>query len=264
VPAPPLAELAIWRRAVEEVAACAEPTVRFLTPIIVTGSVGLQRRQKTDRQQRERFSDARASFAVLPGAYNPPTRAHLALADAARARGFDRVLFSLGTITLDKRESGLALDERLHLLAEITSGQEGLGVVLHNRGLYAEQAEALRRACPGVELFTFVVGMDKVGQIFDARYYRDLESSLAALFDRARLLVAPRGALDHAAFASLLADEPARRYADRVDWLELDPRWRALSATAVRERMARGEPAAEWLPEPVARYLRQRGPIFTP
>ncbi len=237
----PVASVAVCRRTVEDVAACSEPTARLLTPAIAAGS-----------------------FAVLPGAYNPPTRAHLALADAARVRGFDCVLFSLGTITLDKRESGLALDERLHLLAEIASGQEGLGVVLHNRGLYAEQAEALRRACPGVELFTFVVGMDKVGQIFDARYYRDFESSLAALFDRARLLVAPRGELDHAAFESLLADEPARRYADRVDWLELDPRWRALSATAVRERLARGEPAAEWLPEPVARYLRQRGPIFIP
>ena len=56
---------------------------------------------------------------------------------------------------------------------------------------------------------------------------------------------------------ALLADEPARRYADRIDWLELDPRWRALSATAVRERLARGEPAAEWLPEPVERYLRR-------
>ena len=264
MPAPPVAELAVWRRAVEDVAACAEPTARVLTPVIATGSLGSLPRPKTDRDQGERFSDAGSSPGVIPGAYNPPTRAHLALAEAALARGFERVLFSLGTVTLDKRESGLALDERLHLLVKIASGREGLGVVLHNRGLYAEQAEALLRALPGVESFTFVLGMDKVGQIFDARYYRDFEGSLAALFGRARLLVAPRGELDHGALESLLAAEPARRYADRVDWLELDPRWRALSATAVRERLARGEPAAEWLTEPVARYLRQRGPIFTP
>ncbi|HSD10370.1 MAG TPA: hypothetical protein VLF14_05280 [Candidatus Binatia bacterium] len=257
------AGLAAWRRAVEEVAACAAPTARFLTPVIMTGSVGISRRRKTDRDQRERFSDARSSLAVIPGAYNPPTRAHLALAEGARARGFDRVLFSLGTVTLDKPESGLALEERLWLLAEIASGREGLGVVVHNRGLYAEQAEALLRASPGVKPLTFVLGMDKIGQILDPRYYRDFESSLAALFDRARLLVAPRGELDHAALERLVAAEPARRYADCVEFLEFDPRWRTLSATAVRERLARGESAEEWLPEPVTRYLRQRGPIFT-
>jgi nicotinic acid mononucleotide adenylyltransferase len=261
--APP-SELAVWRRAVEEVAACTEPTARVLTPIIATRSLGRQPLPKTERRQPERLRDARSSLVVIPGAYNPPTRGHLALAEAARARGFDRVLFSLGTVTLDKPECGLALDERLHLLAEIAAGREGLGVVLHNRGLYAEQAEALLRVSPGMKCLTFVLGMDKIGQIFDPRYYRDFESSLALLFDRARLLVAPRGELDHAALTSLLAAEPRRRYADRVDWLDLDPRWRALSATSVRERVARGEPADEWLPEPVARYLRQRGPIFTP
>jgi hypothetical protein len=30
----------------------------------------------------------------------------------------------------------------------------------------------------------------------------------------------------------------------------------------VRERLARGEIPSEWLPEPVERYLRRRGPIF--
>jgi nicotinic acid mononucleotide adenylyltransferase len=63
--------------------------------------------------------------------------------------------------------------------------------------------------------------------------------------------------------AAMLGAGPARRFSERVDWLDLDPRWRTLSATAVRDRLVHGEAVEEWLPEPVARYLRQRGPAFT-
>jgi nicotinic acid mononucleotide adenylyltransferase len=231
-------ETDVWRHVVEEVRASGVPTARLVT---ATAAVG--------------------SLAVMPGAYNPPTRAHLALAEAALDRGFGAVLFSLGTVTLDKPETGLPLHERLELLAKIAEGRERLGVVLQNRGLYAEQAEALR-AMPGVEELTFVVGMDKIEQIFDPGYYRDFAAALERLFTRARLLVAARGELDRRAFEARLAAEPARRFADRIDWLLLDPRWRPLSASAVRERLARGEIPSEWLPEPVERYLRRRGPIF--
>src|SRR5262249_60555782 len=74
------------------------------------------------------------SLAVMPGAYNPPTRAHLALADAARDRGFGAVLFALGTTTLDKRETGLALEERLQLLPEIAESRDRLRGVLQHHG----------------------------------------------------------------------------------------------------------------------------------
>jgi nicotinic acid mononucleotide adenylyltransferase len=226
------------KHAVEEVRSRGAPTARLIT---TTPAVG--------------------SLAVMPGAYNPPTRAHLALAEAARDRGFGAVLFSLGTVTLDKPETGLPLHERLRLLSQIVEGRERLGVVLQNRGLYAEQAEALW-ALPGVAELTFVVGMDKIEQIFDPSYYRDFAGTLERLFARARLLVAARGDLDRRAFDERLAAEPARRFADRIDWLALDPRWRPLSASAVRERLARGETPSGWLPEPVERHLRRRGPIF--
>jgi nicotinic acid mononucleotide adenylyltransferase len=227
-----------WRASITEVAADSEPAARVLTPL------GTPR-----------------SLAVLPGAYNPPTRAHLTLAESARARGFEAVLFSLGTVTLDKPESGLPLEERVQLLVEIAR-ESGFGVVLVNRGLYAEQAEALRRSLHDVQRLAFVIGMDKVSQIFDSRYYADRDRALDALFERAELLVAARGDLDHAALELLLADPPARAFAHRIEWLDLDPRVREVSSSAVRERLARGEPASEWLPAAVDRYLRQRAEVF--
>jgi nicotinamide-nucleotide adenylyltransferase len=227
-----------WRATIAEVAAGPEPTARVLTP------------QTTTR-----------SLAVLPGAYNPPTRAHLTLAESARARGFETVLFSLGTVTVDKPESGLRLEERVQLLVEVAR-ESGFGVVLVNRGLYAEQAEALRRSLNDVERLAFVIGMDKVAQIFDGRYYTDRDRALGALFERAELLVAARGDLDHAALEGLLREPPARAFAHRIEWLDLDPRVREVSSTAVRERLARGEPASEWLPPTVDRYLRERAGVF--
>src|SRR5439155_697733 len=81
----------------------------------------------------------------------------------------------------------------------IAAGEDRFGALLQNRGLYAEQALAIREAWPALEELTFVVGMDKVAQIFDRRYYDDFESSLAALFRYSRLLVAARGSLDRVA-----------------------------------------------------------------
>jgi len=227
-----------WRAAIAEVAAGSVPTARPLTPLPRT-----------------------ASLAVLPGAYNPPTLAHVALAEGARAHGFDAVLFSLGTVTVDKPESGLRLEERIELLVEIAR-ESNLGVLLVNRGLYAEQAEALRLSLQGVERLAFVIGMDKVAQIFDSRYYADPDRALCALFEHAELLVAARGALDRAALERLLEEPPARRFADRIGWLELDPRVRDVSSSAVRDRIVRGDAAAEWLPPAVDRYLRGRAELF--
>lgn len=204
------------------------------------------------------------SVAILPGAFNPPTLAHLELARAARDRGFDAVLFSVGTRTIDKENAlGLSVAERLDVLSRLCRHEPRLGVVVQNRGLYVEQAEAIGALLgPDCEI-TFVVGMDKVPQIFDPRYYDDVERSLSALFAGARLLVAARGALDRDALDRWLEAAHARPHAARLDWLELDPRWRDVSATAVRERLARGEIPVEDLPPVVAEFVRARHAAFT-
>jgi nicotinic acid mononucleotide adenylyltransferase len=202
--------------------------------------------------------------AVFPGAFNPPTLAHLALAVTVRERGFDFVAFALATRTIDKENAGgLALEERLALLTAVATGERRLGVVLQNRGLYAEQALAIQTVWPAIDDLAFVVGMDKVAQIFDSRYYVDFERSLEILFRSARLLVAARGSLDRIVLDRLLETAPARPHRDRVEWVELDPRWRELSATAVREQLSDGELPDDWLPGPVARYLRDHPGRFS-
>jgi nicotinic acid mononucleotide adenylyltransferase len=204
------------------------------------------------------------NLAVLPGAFNPPTRAHLALARSARDLGFDGVLLSLGSVTVAKPETGLALEDRLALLVRMTEHEPGLGVVVVNRGLYAEQAEAISSAIPGVRDLTFVAGMDKLPQILDPRYYADLEAALAALFARARLLIAARGGEDRDAFERLLADRLGSRFRERIDWLALDPRWRDVSATSIRDALARREDVSQWLPAEITEHLRETGAFADP
>lgn len=231
------------RRLVAELAASREPAAR----LIRAPAVGVR------------------SLAVLPGAFNPPTLAHLELARAARARGFDLVLFSLGTRTIDKEASlGLSVEERLHLLDELSAPEERLGVLVQNRGLYVDQAAAIRAALPSVAELGFVVGTDKIAQIFESRYYDDLGTALDRLFSRARLVVAARGDFDPAALDRLLDRPEARPYVGRIGSLDLGERWRDLSATRVRERLARGEVPQEWLPPSVARFLRGRLGAFRP
>jgi nicotinamide-nucleotide adenylyltransferase len=236
-----LPDLATIRALVSQVSAAASPAARAIHPA----------------------GEAPRRLAALPGAFNPPTLAHVALARAARERGFDAVGFALATRTIDKEDAaGLPLEERLWLLSAIAAEEPGLRVLVQNRGLYAEQALAVRALFPSLEDLWFVVGMDKVGQIFDPRYYADFEASLESLFARAGLLVAARGALDREALRGLLAHDPAKRHAGRIRWLELDPRWRSLSATAVRERLAAGALPGEWLPTAVARFLRDHPSRF--
>ena len=187
-------------------------------------------------------------LAVVSGAFHPPTLAHRALARAALRAGADAVLFALGTVTLDKDESGLALEERVELLDELTADDDRLGIVVHNAGLYADQAVALRRAIPHVRELVFVVGMDKLPQLLDPRYYADIERDLARLFTLASLWVAPRGDGSYREFLALLSRSVVKPHRDRISWLPLSRRWRGVSATGVRAALARGDDEVDALP----------------
>src|SRR5450432_4836233 len=55
---------------------------------------------------------------VLPGTFNPPTRAHLALAEAALEH-VDRVIFVLPRVLPHKDLSGVSFEERLALIQAV-------------------------------------------------------------------------------------------------------------------------------------------------
>ncbi|MGH7821386.1 MAG: hypothetical protein ACREQ9_16600, partial [Candidatus Binatia bacterium] len=139
-----------------------------------------------------------------------------------------------------------------------------LGVVIQNRGLYAEMAEATRRLLPDLLDLAFVIGMDKVPQLFEARYYGDMEAELDRLFQRARFLVAPRGAGDRRDLETVLSTPAIRRFADRFSWLSLPESWRDVSASLARQAWGRDDTAERLLPGEVVEFLYRTGAFAEP
>jgi nicotinic acid mononucleotide adenylyltransferase len=178
-----------------------------------------------------------------------------------RAReGFSlrRVLFAVAKVTVDKEQArGMSLEDRLLLLRLFSERHEGTGVVLFNRGLYFEQAQALRRLFGGAARVSFVVGMDKVFQIFDPRYYGDRDRALDILFGYASLIVGSRGGMGEADLEALLARPENRRYRDHVHFLCLPGGVQDLSAREIRSRLAAGKSAGAGLPREAADFIAE-------
>jgi nicotinamide-nucleotide adenylyltransferase len=197
---------------------------------------------------------------LLAGSFNPPTLAHVALAHSARVNGqVDAVLWSISRVTVDKEHVARApLPDRLAILAALVATQPPDAAALCNRGLYADQAQAVRIALPHVRDLAIITGYDKIVQIFDPQYYTDRQTALDELFGLARVLVAPRGADDVADLAALLQQPANQPWADRVQFLPLAPAWRTLSSTEARTRIAAHQSIADLAP-PEALALVESG-----
>ena len=196
----------------------------------------------------ERLAGAR-SLAVLSGSFNPLTGAHLALAAAADKGGWGPVLFLLSTLTIDKeRPEGALLEDRLLVLELHARRTATRAVGLTNRGLYVEQAKLIRSAVRSLEDLTFLVGFDKIVQIFDPRYYDVRDAALRELFGLASFAVAPRAGAGPAELAELLARPENRPFAGRVRPLALGREYAEISSSAIRAALASGQPLPSGLP----------------
>lgn len=193
----------------------------------------------------------RRNVALLPGSFNPPTAAHMLLAERALQEGFDYVVLLLARNTVGKQPSGLIPEDRLLAMRAVTNGAFGVGASSH--GLYADQAEAAQRLYPDADI-TFLVGSDKVEQIFDPRWYEDRNGALERLFGSAHLVVAPR-ADQGELLRAVLDAQPNRRFADRVSVLRLHPAVSDLSSTRVRGMLRSGAEPAALVPPSVALLL---------
>lgn len=196
---------------------------------------------------------------ILCGSFNPLTLAHTELAErACAALQLDRVFFTLAKVTVDKeRVTGLGLEDRLLLLSLYAHRHDGIGVALVNRGLYFEQAQAFRALLGAQTELSFVVGMDKLVQILDPRYYQDRDVALRQLFAHASLIVANRGDMDQEAFTRLLDRPENRPYRLHICFFPLPAAITDLSATAIRDALASGREVTDQVPAETAAFLAE-------
>lgn len=196
---------------------------------------------------------------IFPGSFNPLTVAHTELARrACTALRLDRVFFTLAKVTVDKEQvTGLSLADRLLLLTLYAQQHNDTGVTLVNRGLYFEQAQAFRSLWGVQTELHFVVGMDKLRQIFDPRYYQDRDAVLRQLFSLASLIVANRGEMDQEDFRRFLDQPENRAYRSHVHFLALPTTVAELSATAIRAALATGKRVQDQVTEETVSFLAE-------
>lgn len=200
----------------------------------------------------------RGRVAVLPSAFNPPTRAHLGLLDlAAAVPGIDYAAALLSTNNVDKQIFGAPLSHRVGMLLAAAAGRPGMAVLGANAARLLDQGEALGVAFPGVA-FDFVVGFDTLVRVFDPRYYDDIAGDLDRFFAAHRLIAANRAQATAAAVRDYLAEPAVRPYAERVVVLELDAFHAALSSSSARAATESGADSVALHPE-VAAYIREHG-----
>ncbi len=182
-------------------------------------------------------SVAGCRIAILPGSFNPLHQGHAALAAAAlETKDATEVWLGLARVTVDKEQvAGTLLEDRLVALRHFVQDQPRYGVLLFNRGLYVDQALAAHAWWPDLDALLFLVGYDKIVQIFDPRYYDDRDAALQKLFRLASFLVAPRDDATADDLAALLSRPENRPFAERVQSLPLPNAVAAVSSTGLRQ-----------------------------
>jgi nicotinate-nucleotide adenylyltransferase len=198
-------------------------------------------------------SEPGAGIGVLGSAFNPPHLGHLALAQEALWQlGLSEVVLVPTGEAPHKRiaddpgkEIRLAMtrlaasDDARFSVSTLEVEREGPSYTYETLEMLAEER--------GDTDLVFVMGADAAVGLESWR-------EPALVIERARLAVARRAGISDAEVSAVLRSLGAR---DRATMLEM-PQF-GVSSSAVRERAAEGRPLRYLVPEPVARFIEERG-----
>jgi nicotinate-nucleotide adenylyltransferase len=180
---------------------------------------------------------------IFPGSFNPPTRAHLALIEAARAR-VDRVIAILPRAFPHKEYHGATIEQRLAMLEAIQPAAP-FSVCTTERGLFIDIAREIRaRTGPRSELW-FVCGRDAAERILAWDYGR-ADAVHDMLKEFGLLVAARRGYL-----------VPPPGIAHRVEMLDMPADLGGISSTEVRTRIAQGKAWEPLVPAEIVDIVRR-------
>ncbi len=167
-------------------------------------------------------------IAMLLGAFDPPTNAHLEILDGAAIDG-RTAAWGMTRHLLDRSGDGLfTFDERVEIVGAIATRKDA-AFALFPGGTYIEADRALR--AEGFDA-TFVIGSDKIEQLRDPSFYPDGVRGVDATFAEVSFVVVEREAS-------------------------------GLSATLVRRRWAEGSDISGLVPPEVTQRLPPRGQGYT-
>lgn len=191
--------------------------------------------------------------AVLPSAFNPPTRAHLHLLALSAELLSATPAALLTTRNVAKGLTGASHAQRIEMLLTAKAAVPTLAVLAANQARIVDQAAVLRESYPAAS-FAFVLGHDTLVRLFEPSYYGDMAAELASFFEHHQLVVTNRAAHSIAEVEAFLS-AAAAPFAERITLLEIDDHHASLSSTAARGHAASGGDAPSLTLE-VAEYVR--------
>jgi nicotinate-nucleotide adenylyltransferase len=187
---------------------------------------------------------------ILSAAFNPITRAHVALAQSAVDHyQLHEVLFVLPITQPHKTIHDAPLEARLRMIELAVRGSSVFSIGTCTHGLFVDICRAAASAYPPQTRLWFISGRDAAERILTWPY-PDPAKALGELFAQAELLVADREG------TFVLPDTATvRGYAGHVHHLPLPAEFSHVSATEIRTRLAKGEDVSELVPPPVLDYI---------
>ena len=184
------------------------------------------------------------TLGVLSAGFNPPTRAHLALAGAALGI-VDEVLFVLPREFPHKSYETASFAQRMEMLLAATDGEPRYSVASSDGGLFVEIAGECREAYGEKPALVFICGRDAAERILNWDYGRpDVFERMLEDFE---MLVAPRSG----------DFQPPDKMQRRIRPLAVDGGLSVISSTEVRERVSRGLPWEHMVPAEIISMVRK-------
>jgi nicotinate (nicotinamide) nucleotide adenylyltransferase len=176
----------------------------------------------------QRVDGSPKRLGILAGSFNPPTRAHAGLIEAA-AGHVDEVLCVVPLVFPHKIYHGASLEERLRMLEAVRPAHVPCSIGVSERGLFIDIARECREAYgAGIELL-FLCGRDAAQRIVEWDYGE--RGAVEQMLDEFSILVAARrGRYD-------APPHLAHRIAELTVARDLDE----ISSTEVRDRIRAGE-----------------------
>ena len=185
---------------------------------------------------------APSSVAVLAGAFNPPTTAHVALADAALEM-VDEVVLAIPRSFPHKQFDGATLDQRIVMMERIASASPNLSAAVADGGLFVEIAREARVHYPGATIH-LLCGRDAAERIISWDYGEP--DFVSRMLEEFRLLVAPR-------FGEYIPPEPLRHAVRSLAAGNYDD----YSSTRFREAIKSGEEWRALIPQHIAHLVEE-------
>ena len=181
-------------------------------------------------------------LAIFAGSFNPPTRAHVALANAALGR-VDELLFVIPRAFPHKDFHGAALEERLEMLRRIADAEPRFSIGIAERGLFIDIGREARVHYKSAELL-FLCGRDAAERIANWDYGEP--AAFSGMLEEFVLLVAGRRG----------EYIPPPEHSHRVEAIEIHG-MDDISSTEVRERIRKTEDWQALVPETIVEIVEK-------